>query len=1095
MGDEHVALFDLVEDVVARKDLATLDFMANAYFEEADAGPKPFSAAIQLTPQGRAALAPESRSLPPLAESALMLDAANYIERARRYLRYRSKIESDPSSIRIVAEGDSWFQYPFLKHDMIDVLMERYAVNCLSAGGDTVANMIRQSEYIDAIAREKPRAFVFSGGGNDLVGDGKLRTMLRDFRAGASARDLVDWDQFQSVLTDVLSGFSGIATRLEREFPALPMLTHAYDRPENIAKGPWIKPFMDERGIPLDIGKTIIGLMLDEFGNGLSKLTQQHANLILVSVSGTVGRNVSDWYDALHPQDPGFRRAANKLVARIDHLLGAPAPRELRRTLNVSRSFAELMPSPHGVALTQAIDFSLADHINSIVDGNFGPEDQWIKFDDPEVVRHIRDVIQLLGKKDEPETPERIDHRLRSGASSLPGNAFPTAQTYQGLAEAIIGTSNDLEDVQTLIVGYQAAKAIGLVKITSSTGAEKPQGTGYLVAPGILLTNHHVLPNANLASRAVLVMDDETSLLGDPLPIQRYKVTSELYVADPHLDFVFASVEPVSKSGKSLDSYGHFDLDPISGKVIKGEPVVIVQHPDGRPKAVALRNSFAMGRVEEGFYYTADTLPGSSGSAVLNVQWQVVALHHRTVPHPTIPGRYLANRGVRISSILQLVSEMSRAGHQQASQLMGHLGLSADSIVGTAAELPLHTPDVETLRPSSERVGSQDTDSDDNCVGLADEETEDLLTRRYSAPEGDEQSQLVPPVALTEATRPPRLTYSDVRWVLTFSNNPDYWHLPASAQGARFSVGPEHIEALIESGHYEPYFTPEGLLIVAVRGSGLSSGQEVVTDQSAISMLEQGLDHRTFRCTILVYDRQFRRLSAFKASTVPNRGGVASQFNLYHGYGGDNANMLPTGCYELCVGTHEGSTTVPNVLRLGTGPTISEALRVTTLRTLNDGVYGIADAWDNCVPKDNIHPAFSASSADFSSLGCLTIPGAVSNGQHTGNWKRFREVAKFSGSNARGKRYNLLLTTGMELAAVSTALGDPAARRRLARLSHGSTGEQVRALQAQIGNPVTGTFDASTKEAWTKVERGKLQGSATGIYSYRSEQLFQYGIL
>ena len=236
------------------------------------------------------------------------------------------------------------------------------------------------------------------------------------------------------------------------------------------------------------------------------------------------------------------------------------------------------------------------------------------------------------------------------------------------------------------------------------------------------------------------------------------------------------------------------------------------------------------------------------------------------------------------------------------------------------------------------------------------------------------------------------------------------------------------------------------------------------------------------------------RISAFKASTVPNRGGVAGQYNKFHGFGGHAANMLSTGCYELAVGTHNGEIrSVPNVLRLGTGPTTDTALRVTTLRTLNDGIYGLADMWDPCRPMDNIHPAFAANSAEFSSLGCLTVPGSFDNGQHTGPWARFQAAGGFSAPATRGNRFNLVLTTGMELAALNAA--GAAGASALARLAHGSTGAEVTALRTTLGLAADGPFDAHTKHALTVREQSAQSGSATGIYSLRLEQVLRLSIL
>ena len=52
--------------------------------------------------------------------------------------------------------------------------------------------------------------------------------------------------------------------------------------------------------------------------------------------------------------------------------------------------------------------------------------------------------------------------------------------------------------------------------------------------------------------------------------------------------------------------------------------------------------------------YVTSTLPGSSGSPVLNDNWEVVALHHAggTIREPTTQQSYFRNEGILIGSIL-----------------------------------------------------------------------------------------------------------------------------------------------------------------------------------------------------------------------------------------------------------------------------------------------------------------------------------------------------------------------------------------------------------------------------------------------------------
>jgi hypothetical protein len=161
-----------------------------------------------------------------------------------------------------------------------------------------------------------------------------------------------------------------------------------------------------------------------------------------------------------------------------------------------------------------------------------------------------------------------------------------------------------------------------------------------------------------------------------------------------------------------------------------------------------------------------------------------------------------------------------------------------------------------------------------------------------------------------------------------------------------------------------------------------------------------------------------------------------------------NCNMLPTGCYEYCVGTHGGTGgPVEYVLRLGDGPTSSDAGQAVVLRTTNDLIYGTMDTWDNTRPADNIHPAFL--DVSFSSLGCLTVPGKQTPGGSyetgTGEWRKFRSDVGFDGDNY-GKRFDCVLATGYEAATVACAISDGSDLGALRCLRQGSRGGLARQL-------------------------------------------------
>jgi hypothetical protein len=149
------------------------------------------------------------------------------------------------------------------------------------------------------------------------------------------------------------------------------------------------------------------------------------------------------------------------------------------------------------------------------------------------------------------------------------------------------------------------------------------------------------------------------------------------------------------------------------------------------------------------------------------------------------------------------------------------------------------------------------------------------------------------------------------------------------------------------------------------------------------------------------------------------------------------------------------------------------------------------DHWDNTRPADNIHPAFLSFS--FSSLGCLTVPGSQTpDGSYktgTGDWCKFRKKVGFNGK-CYGERFDNLLATGFEAAAVASELANKANLDSLICLRQGSEGPLVTQLQEQLDLELDAKFGPNTCEALVSLQRKKL-GFATGTWSLKMAELLE----
>ena len=218
--------------------------------------------------------------------------------------------------------------------------------------------------------------------------------------------------------------------------------------------------------------------------------------------------------------------------------------------------------------------------------------------------------------------------------------------------ELILNSSRTLLPFHFLRTGDRLGRAV--VKLLRSDGAS---GTGFLVAPGILLTNHHVLPDEPTAALTIVLANFEAAHPGTTpgRPASVPLDPGSLFVTNSELDFTFCGVQ-------GLDFLGTIPLDRNSLNIAATETVNIIQHPRGRPKEVALRDNRVVQADSLVIQYACSTEPGSSGSPVFNNQWEPVALHHasvksegpeaRAVDDPSVDAssRYL-NEGIRISAI------------------------------------------------------------------------------------------------------------------------------------------------------------------------------------------------------------------------------------------------------------------------------------------------------------------------------------------------------------------------------------------------------------------------------------------------------------
>jgi len=338
------------------------------------------------------------------------------------------------------------------------------------------------------------------------------------------------------------------------------------------------------------------------------------------------------------------------------------------------------------------------------------PRDLMSQLNNPEVARRFRvsagerelvkEQIKLGKSPVEIEKADRVKRRIRdlgineNVAADLTRDVKAAAESREARAtphpenpglERIIGENNLLSSV-FLERGAEATKPICCIHENGYR-----IGTGFLVTPRVLMTNAHVISSEAAARNCHAEFNFEDRLIGVGIePTFAFKLApDELFFSSPEnvLDYTLVAVEPKSVSdGKLLKDFAFLPLDPSVANALRGECLNILQHPNGAPKRLALRENRFTALLERYVHYESDTLPGSSGSPVFNDQWQVVCLHHAGVPlrdengnilttdnrvwdpdvdSPTLI-KWIGNEGIRISRIVADVIRQIRVKHGDA---------------------------------------------------------------------------------------------------------------------------------------------------------------------------------------------------------------------------------------------------------------------------------------------------------------------------------------------------------------------------------------------------------------------------------------------
>lgn len=260
----------------------------------------------------------------------------------------------------------------------------------------------------------------------------------------------------------------------------------------------------------------------------------------------------------------------------------------------------------------------------------------------------------------------KLDDVINAASQEYPENKF-LAQAQQGLLtsvrgkdilqqvawqeqpstdhlEKIIGSQPTLLPVSFLETGLRLGRAVARIQL-----ADGASGSGFLLPGNLLLTNHHVLPDAATAAAALAQFNYQMDEAGLAQQHTEYHLVPDQGFATSAPDDWSA----VRVQGDPASTWGAIPLAPASPR--KDDYTIIIQHPMGGAKQIALYHNLITYVDERLVQYLTDTLPGSSGSPVFDTRWQVIALHHSGgwLREPASKQTHYRNEGIHVNTVLR----------------------------------------------------------------------------------------------------------------------------------------------------------------------------------------------------------------------------------------------------------------------------------------------------------------------------------------------------------------------------------------------------------------------------------------------------------
>ena len=252
-----------------------------------------------------------------------------------------------PNRVNIVAEGDSWFAYPpkWLIGKPPNLIAHisswsRGKANfySMASNGDEAVDMVSGKEkhqlvevlrwYSKARNRKPIDLLLFSGGGNDIVGENDYERFIRPYKSGYTARECLRIGRLTRKIEQIGLAYQELVDIRYHYSPSTVIMTHTYDYPFASLRGinllggliknkGWMKRYMDKVKIPHALQTSVIKVFMDLMAEESLKIGKARTGFIVVDTRKTL-RGQSDWLNEIHPNREGFKAIATRIYKKME---------------------------------------------------------------------------------------------------------------------------------------------------------------------------------------------------------------------------------------------------------------------------------------------------------------------------------------------------------------------------------------------------------------------------------------------------------------------------------------------------------------------------------------------------------------------------------------------------------------------------------------------------------------------------------------------------------------------------------------------------------------------------------------------------------